>query len=260
MSQRQSIADIRAQLAAAEPAQLAALLRRHGEDERAGVQSACASASRRLEATRAEHARMVGLYEMERALRGSGCVAVAGVDEVGRGAVAGPVTAGAVILPAEPLVLGLDDSKRLSPRRRTELAVEIRAQALAVSVAHVPAADIDTLGISAALRRAMREALAGLPIVPDHVVVDGLPMGIWHAESAVVKGDSRVAAIAAASIVAKVERDALMVSLDDAHPGYGLGDHKGYGTLEHLEAVRSKGPSEVHRRSFLSSVCDATLF
>lgn len=176
---------------------------------------------------------------------------IAGVDEAGRGPLAGPVVAAAVILdPARPIP-GLADSKRLPARRREHLAERVRAQARAVAVAVVEADAIDRLNILQATLVAMRDAIAALRPAPCAVLVDGdrcpeldLPA------RAIVGGDACEPAIAAASIVAKVERDRIMTRLDGAHPGYGFGAHKGYGTRAHLEALHRLGPCAVHRRSF----------
>lgn len=176
---------------------------------------------------------------------------VAGVDEVGRGPLAGPVVAAAVILPPDLELPGLDDSKRLGARRRTELAQEIHERAT-VSIALASVAEIDRLNILQATLLAMRRAIAGLRPVPAGVLIDGnrLPEGLALPARAVVGGDGLETVIAAASIVAKVHRDRLMADLDTQYPGYGLGQHAGYGTAAHLDALRRLGPSPVHRRSF----------
>ncbi|MCX8007738.1 MAG: ribonuclease HII [Coriobacteriia bacterium] len=178
-----------------------------------------------------------------------GCV-IAGIDEVGRGALAGPVTAAAVILRPEVSIPGLADSKTLTARRRERVAADIRASALSVTVAHVAPSDIDALGIVEATRRAMSDALAQLSVRPDIVLVDGLPVELPAQTRAVVRGDSLLAAVAAASIVAKVERDRLMTELDETFPGYAFAVHKGYGTAQHLEALHRLGPCTAHRMSF----------
>jgi ribonuclease HII len=214
------------------------------------VAAACASARARSEAAGAEARRTKRLYALQRSLAEAGFTIVAGVDEVGRGALAGPVSAGAVVLPASPRLEGLDDSKRLMPARREEMSLRIRECAVAVSVAHVPASDIDALGLSAALRRAFELALDGLGLAVDHVLLDGLPLRLVVNETAVVKGDSKVASIAAASIVAKVERDAYMREMAPCHPEYGFDINKGYGTAEHIDAIARLGPCVLHRRSF----------
>jgi ribonuclease HII len=176
---------------------------------------------------------------------------VAGVDEVGRGPLAGPVVAAAVILDDLHPIKGLADSKVLGPVTRQRLAAQIKARALCVSIAEASVAEIDELNILHATMLAMRRAVEGLRLTPHHVLVDGnrLPVLKMPAE-AIVKGDSKVAAIAAASIVAKVHRDELLTQLHEQFPHYGFAGHKGYPTPEHLAALREHGACEVHRRSF----------
>lgn len=179
------------------------------------------------------------------------CTHVAGVDEVGRGPLVGAVVTAAVILdPARPIA-GLADSKKLTPARREVLARQIREQALAWSLGQAEAHEIDQLNILQATLLAMQRAVAGLAIRPDEVLVDGnrCPVLTMPAR-AIVKGDALVPAISAASILAKVARDAEMQALHARHPGYGFDRHKGYPTAEHLEALRRLGPLPEHRRSF----------
>jgi ribonuclease HII len=244
------VAEARALLAASPACSLPDLIVRFGEDPRPGVVSAVESARRRVRRHRAESLRLETLGVLQREIHAAGCVAVAGLDEVGRGALAGPVTAAAVVIGWDLFPEGIDDSKRLSPLRRTVLDIEVREAAQSFAIAHVWPADIDRLGIGHAVHRAMREALAALPHA-DHALVDGREKpDLGVPVTTVVKGDSSVGCIAAASIIAKVARDALMVALDEEHPGYGLALNKGYGTEEHLAALVSLGPSPVHRRSF----------
>jgi ribonuclease HII len=176
---------------------------------------------------------------------------IAGVDEAGRGPLAGDVVAAAVILdPARPIV-GLRDSKKLSEARRERLAGEIRECALAWSVARATVAEIDSLDILQASMLAMKRAVEGLSRQPGYVLVDGNRLPVWsYPSEPVVKGDDRVAAIAAASILAKVQRDRELVALERVYPGYGFARHKGYPTRAHLEALEALGVSPVHRRSF----------
>lgn len=176
---------------------------------------------------------------------------VAGVDEAGRGPLAGDVFAAAVILDPQRLPTGLRDSKKLTARRREALADSVRNHALAWSIARASVAEIDTLNILHASLLAMRRAVEALQPVPEVVLVDGnrLPDWTWRG-FAVVGGDDLVAAISAASILAKVARDAAMLDLDARYPGYGFAAHKGYPTPTHLEALRRLGASPVHRRSF----------
>ncbi len=180
-----------------------------------------------------------------------GCRAVAGVDEVGRGPLAGPVTAAAVILDPDRIPEGLGDSKALSAPRRAALAEDI-AEVAEVSIAHASVEEIDALNILAASHLAMSRALAGLPRTPDFALIDGnrLPADLPCPAEAVVKGDALCLSIAAASIVAKVCRDALMVGLAQQHPGYGWDRNAGYPTKDHKEALRNLGPTPHHRRSF----------
>ncbi|MDZ4063845.1 MAG: ribonuclease HII [Coriobacteriia bacterium] len=208
------------------------------------------AALRRLERDRCECDRLHALFHLQRTLLEQGFACVAGIDEVGRGALAGPVTAAAVVLPLDIAIPGLDDSKRLTPARREELAAAIVDVSVTYRVSHVSPAEIDLLGIAGATRRAMSLSLAGLDPSPDHVVVDGLRMNIAPDETAIVKGDSLVASVAAASILAKVARDALMRSLADQYPVYCFEVNKGYGTSEHMSAIAEHGPCSLHRRSF----------
>ena len=176
---------------------------------------------------------------------------IAGVDEVGRGPLVGAVVAAAVILdPAQPIA-GLADSKKLSEKKRETLAVTIKERALAWCVARAEVEEIDQLNILHASLLAMRRAVLGLSTAPTHVQVDGnrCPELPYPAE-AIVKGDSKVAEISAASILAKVARDQEMVTLDAEYPGYGLAQHKGYPTAQHLEALGQLGPTPIHRKSF----------
>lgn len=254
-----SITEITALLASADASGLAQLCDRLRDDTRLGVQRAVQRATKRLEAEAAERKRLHALAERECALFDAGAVIVAGVDEVGRGALAGPVTACACVFERHVSIPGLNDSKKLPPQVRTRLDIEIRSVARDVSVAHVDARSIDTLGIAEATRHAMLQALAGLHTPPDHVLVDGLPVPLGFPTTAVVSGDATVRAISAASIVAKVARDRLMTELDDQYPGYGLSGNKGYGSADHIEAIRTRGPSPVHRLSF-APCATGTLF
>ena len=176
---------------------------------------------------------------------------LAGVDEVGRGPLAGDVVAAAVILDPERPINGLRDSKKLSEKKRIELAGVIRERALAWSVARASVAEIDQLNILQASLLAMHRAVQTLSPQPEYTLVDGNRLPRWHYPAeAVVKGDDRVPAIAAASILAKVQRDSELVALEDQYPGYGFAAHKGYPTAAHLQALRALGVTPVHRRSF----------
>ena len=189
----------------------------------------------------------------EQALRYNGFRVIAGVDEVGRGALFGPVVAAAVILPEKMTSLsraGLKDSKQLHRKHREKLDRKIRKIALAVSVAEVDAETIDRVNIYQASRMAMLAAVQGLAILPDHLLIDAMRIDHPCAQTKLIYGDSLSLSIAAASVVAKVHRDALMRELDLLHPGYGLASHKGYATPAHRKALVAQGPSTLHRRSF----------
>ncbi|MFC4487366.1 MULTISPECIES: ribonuclease HII [Tepidiphilus] len=174
-----------------------------------------------------------------------------GVDEAGRGPLAGPVVAAAVILPPGASLSGLNDSKKLSPSRRERLAAEIRASALAWAVAEASASEIDEWNILRATLRAMARAVAALPLVPDEVLVDGNRAPELEVPvRTIIGGDALEPAIMAASILAKTHRDARLVALDRRYPGYGFARHKGYGTAAHLAALARLGPCPEHRRSF----------
>ena len=180
---------------------------------------------------------------------------VAGVDEVGRGPLAGPVVAAAVILPADVRVRGATDSKALSPKARIEAEAEVRSVAVAVGLGAASAAAVDLLGITPATCAALRRALDALPIRPGHVVLDGRPVrGLGWEHDAVVKADYRIHCVACASVVAKVCRDRLMGRLHPRYPEYGWDHNRGYGTEDHREALRRLGPSPHHRRSFAGVV------
>jgi len=200
---------------------------------------------------RAELRRLGRLLEREQALWERGLERVAGVDEVGRGPLAGPVVAAAVILPAGEAIRGVDDSKRLTPDVRRELFEEIRARALCLSVAAASRAEVDRLNILRASNLAMRRALERLALPPQHIFVDGNAVPELGAEhTAVVGGDGLVHCIACASVVAKVVRDRLMQRLAARYPGYGWETNNGYGTQEHRAAIVSLGLTPHHRRSF----------
>lgn len=176
---------------------------------------------------------------------------IAGVDEVGRGPLAGPVVTAAVILDPDNPITGLDDSKKLTEKRRDSLALEIREKALCYAIGRAGQSEIDELNIFHASLLAMKRAIESLTIKPDHVLVDGkfCPQIAFSCQ-AVIKGDAKVAAISAASILAKVCRDNEMIIMDDTYPGYGFAKHKGYPTRVHIAALQKLGVCAIHRRSF----------
>jgi ribonuclease HII len=198
-----------------------------------------------------ERARLEALRRHEAAEWAEGAEYVAGVDEAGRGPLAGPVVAAAVVLPRDLEIEGLDDSKRLTASKREDLYGRIKADALAVGVGSASEKVIDEINILRATFRAMRDAVAGLERAPDHVLVDGdrIPdLGV--PQTPIHRGDEKSAPIAAASIIAKVTRDRLLIEYDARYPGYGFAQHKGYGTPEHIAALIRLGPCEIHRQSF----------
>ena len=186
----------------------------------------------------------------ERAARKFGWTRIAGLDEAGRGALFGPVVAAAVILNPKRRIVGLDDSKKLLPERRGELALRIREHALAWAVAEIDAQRIDAWNIYQASRQAMTAALQQLCIVPDYLLIDAMQLDVLIEQKSLIKGDARSVSIAAASILAKTHRDSRMEEWDAVYPQYGLAQHKGYATAEHLEALRQHGPTPLHRYSF----------
>jgi ribonuclease HII len=186
----------------------------------------------------------------ERAARKLGWQRIAGLDEVGRGALFGPVVAAAVILNPKRRIVGLDDSKRLLPDRRAELAPRIREYALAWAVAEIDAQRIDAWNIYQASRQAMTAALNQLAITPDYLLLDAVKLDVLIEQKSLIHGDARSVSIAAASILAKTHRDTRMAEWDAVYPQYGLARHKGYATADHLEALKQHGPTPLHRHSF----------
>ena len=243
-----SAREIAAALSDAPEDEALVLMERYAEDPRKQVQHAIAAARKRIERAAAERDRVHGMYSLMREMGGEGIVV--GVDEVGRGSIAGPLTVGAVALPDDPEILGLNDSKQLTPERREALAAKIADVALAIGICHVEPASIDAVGMAQALRMAMAGAIEDTGVDPDCVLIDGNPLHIHPKEKTLVKGDARVACIAAASIVAKVTRDELMVELGDQYPGYHLAESKGYASPEHIAAIRERGLTPIHRASF----------
>ena len=202
----------------------------------------------------------VDIQRFEQTLRQRGYQRIAGIDEAGRGALAGPVVAAAVILPIDCQISGVTDSKQLTPKRRAELFDAIYHTAVAVGVGCVDNKEIDQINILQATMAAMAQAIAQIAPAPDYALVDGIhlpeiSLPRLHRDSeqpaeAIPKGDTLVQSIAAASIIAKVTRDRLMIELDETYPGYGFQVHKGYGTLLHRQAIAQLGPCPIHRRSF----------
>src|SRR5208282_969944 len=186
----------------------------------------------------------------EREARHCGWQRIAGLDEAGRGSLFGPVVAGAVVLNPRRRIVGLDDSKKLAPDRRAELALRIREHALAWAVAEIEASRIDAWNIYQASRQAMVAAVSQLRPLPDYLLLDAIEIDVPIEQKALIHGDARSVSIAAASILAKVDRDRRMEHFDQIYPQYGLAQNKGYGTPDHLEALRRHGPCPLHRFSY----------
>lgn len=259
-----TVAELKERLAAANATELAALKRSLAAETRKGVLSALAAAEKRIAAQQAEEARLASLFAFQNQLaREAGATVVAGLDEVGRGPVAGPLTVAAVVLPETADLPGLNDSKQVSESARCQLADLIKQVSLGWTVQFIPPDFIDAHGMTLSLKTAFSQALAALEaqgLAVDLALLDGNPLRFDPREKNVVKGDAKCASIAAASIVAKVERDALMVQLDERYPGYHFARNKGYGSAEHIEAIKQLGLSPVHRVSFCQGFLQESLF
>ena len=203
------------------------------------------------------------LYGFLEELDGGNNLTIIGIDEVGRGPLAGPLTVAAVALPLDVRISGLNDSKKLSSSRREGLTEQILKIAKSYSIIDIEAALIDRDGITVALKLGCARAIGAVAAElgdPDIVLIDGRPLGVHPQEQAIIKGDGKVASIAAASILAKTHRDALMVELSSLYPGYGWDTNKGYGSAEHIAAIREHGFSPLHRKSFCTRILQETLF
>lgn len=237
-------------------------------DTRKGIIALLAKTEKRLDAEEAESARLEGMYAFERGLaEAHGAKVWVGLDEVGRGPLAGPLAAGAVALSPEARIPGLNDSKKLSRTAREEIAETVKRDALAYAVAFVDNGFIDAHGMVASLKKAFGTALADVErqlaargMACDLVLLDGNPLGFDAREANVVKGDAKCASIAAASIIAKVARDALMVEYAVQYPEYGWESNKGYASEEHMAAIEEHGLSPLHRASFCTSMTQMSLF
>lgn len=221
------------------------------DDPRAGAKAILAAVARRRRQNRAEGQRLRRMLRYERELYGRGLTLLAGVDEVGMSPLAGPVVSAAVILPKGFRLAGVDDSKKLDAERREQLSAVIKREAVCVSIGKVEPEEIDRINIYRAGLLSMVRAIQGLSSTPEHVLIDArrLPE-VPVPQTAIIKGDAECFSIAAASIVAKVHRDALMIELDRKYPGYGFARHKGYPVRKHREALLELGVTPVHRRSF----------
>lgn len=224
-------------------------------DSRKGVQNLVQNIEKEVMAEEQEKARLKALFQREDALRNAGYRFIAGMDEAGRGPLAGPVVAACVILPEDCFLPNLNDSKKLSAQQREELQSKIKKLAVAWSVGLVNHKEIDQLNIYQATRLAMVKALRALKVRPDYLLLDALQIDTDIPQKSIIHGDRKCASIAAASIIAKTYRDRIMEIMDDFYPEYGFKENKGYGTMRHIEALKLYGPSRVHRKSFLRNIC-----
>ena len=252
---RENIREITEKLQAAAIEELPVLLIKYTDDERTGVRSAVDKGRRRILAYEMEVARSKELqkYEQEYATYEYIC----GIDEVGRGPLAGPVVAGAVILPKDCDILYINDSKKLSEKKREELYDIIMERAVSVGIGYSTPERIDEINILQATYEAMREAIGKLAVMPDLLLNDAVTIPqVSVRQVPIIKGDAKSISIGAASIVAKVTRDRLMVQYDEVYPEYGFASNKGYGAQMHVDALRKYGPCPIHRRSFITHFCE----
>ena len=246
------IGEIREELKAVSDMELPSFIEAYTADERGGVVKLVEQARKRLEKLEAERARIENLkkYEKEYAEYDYIC----GIDEVGRGPLAGPVVAGAVILPKDCDILYINDSKKLTAAKREELYDVIMEKAVAVGIGMASPARIDEINILQATYEAMREAISKLSVKPDLLLNDAVTIpGVDTRQVPIIKGDAKSISIGAASIVAKVTRDRMMVECDKIMPEYGFASNKGYGSAEHIAALKKIGPSPIHRASFIKN-------
>lgn len=247
-----SIGEIKKELEQAEGCERKKLLEAYESDTRAGVRNLLKKYHRQEEKLLAERQRLKEMQEFERQY--AHCTYICGVDEAGRGPLAGPVAAGAVILPKDCEILYLNDSKKLSAKRRESLFDEIMEKAVAAGVGMAEPSRIDEINILQASYEAMRMAVGKLGIVPDVLLNDAVTIPQLSMEQVpIIKGDARSVSIAAASILAKVTRDRLMTEYDKMYPQYGFAVHKGYGTAAHIEALKMYGPCPIHRKTFIKN-------
>jgi ribonuclease HII len=253
-----SIEEIRAQLISGNQPVTAHSLNKLGRDPREGVRKIYGLLKKRYEKERTERLRIENMLNFERLLWKSGIRSVAGVDEVGVGPLAGPVIAAAVVFPSDVVLAGIDDSKRLDSEQRSKMDIAIRQTATAIGIGMAEVGEIDSVNIYHAGLLAMRRAVEGLQLKPEHLLVDARMIPhLDIPQNAFNKGDGINFSIAAASIIAKTHRDRIMDELEKKYPGYGFAQHKGYSTPEHQNAIRELGPCPIHRLSypFIRELC-----
>ncbi len=248
----QKIGEIKEEILKAQPEDYASLIEKYKEDSRSGVQKLVEQLYKKILAHEKELARTEAMKEYEHKYEHLGYIC--GIDEVGRGPLAGPVVAGAVILPQDCSILYLNDSKQLSAKKRDELYDVIMENAIAVGIGMASPKRIDEINILQATYEAMREAISKLSVVPQILLNDAVTIPqVTIPQVPIIKGDAKSVSIAAASIVAKVTRDRMMVEYDKVMPEYGFASNKGYGAAAHIEALKKYGPSPIHRTSFIKN-------
>lgn len=246
------IEEIKNELKAADEKRLPVFVETYGNDKRSGVQALVAKAEKRIGALVKEKQRIETMKQYEKEYASYGLIC--GIDEAGRGPLAGPVVAGAVILPKDCKILYLNDSKQLSGKKREELYDVIMREAVSVGIGSASHQRIDEINILQATYEAMREAVSKLDVVPDILFNDAVTIpGVNIRQLPIIKGDAKSVSVAAASIVAKVTRDRLMLEYDRMYPEYHFADNKGYGAAAHIEALKKYGPTPIHRRSFIGN-------
>lgn len=224
------------------------------DDERAGVIKLVEKYNKKYNAYLEELKRLEEISVFEKELRNQGYRLIAGIDEVGRGPLAGPVITAAVILPENCIIEGINDSKKLSAAKREYLSEKIKEEAVAYSFGAATPEEIDDINILQATYRAMAKAIEGLKTKPDFVLADAVTIPhINVPQKGIIHGDARSISIGAASIIAKVERDSMMSAYEEVYPGYGFDRNKGYGSAEHIEALKKLGPCPIHRKSFIKN-------
>ena len=247
-----SIGEIKKEFEQADHQNLKELYALYANDHRAGVVNLIAKYKRQEEKLEEEKKRMEDMYIYERKYADFQCIC--GIDEVGRGPLAGPVVAGAVILPKDCDILYLNDSKKLSEKMRESLYDEIMEKAVATGIGIIGPQRIDEINILQATYEAMRMAIGNLKVRPDLLLNDAVTIPEVNIRQVpIIKGDAKSASIAAASIIAKVTRDRLMVQYEEVLPGYGFAGNKGYGSAAHIQAIQEKGPTPIHRQSFIKN-------
>ena len=220
------------------------------DDSRAGVHKLIVKRKKQIQAELDEYRRLEQMLRYEKELYATGCQYIAGIDEVGRGPLAGPVVAAAVILPKNCKIKGLNDSKKVPKKKHEEIYQEVLKQAITVGIGIKDNQVIDEVNIYEATKLAMLEAIHELDPQPQHLLIDAMKLDLPISQTSIIKGDANSLSIAAASIVAKVTRDQMMTSYDQEYPGYDFAQNAGYGTSKHLEGLEKQGVSPIHRRSF----------